>query len=211
MEKLAKLIQHQIKAILDRTKKILDNESRIQNAVSTSKKDRLRRKNQELDEERNKMANRGLTTLDDTKRMNFFFVFGCRPSTGVKANTTMVKDIFDSFIDNADRINFMVLLPNVFGFMNANDASFETATSSKIKIIKLYHKHNVATMTIGLVIVNDDRCENAKPCHKILKQGLKLDRVHTYEDLSISQLEEKFTWVAEMTTGGSSGFSRLQE
>ena len=89
--------------------------------------------------------------LEDAKRMNFLFVYGCRPSTGVKANTTMVKDIFDSFIENADRINFMVLLPDVFNFMNANDASFETATSSKIKILKLYHKHNVATMSIGLV------------------------------------------------------------
>ena len=43
MEKLEKLIQHQIKAILDKTKIILDNESRIKNAISTSKKDRLRR------------------------------------------------------------------------------------------------------------------------------------------------------------------------
>ena len=67
--------------------------------------------------------------LEDAKRMNFLFVYGCRPSTGVKANTTMVKDIFDSFIENADRINFMVLLPNVFSFINANDATFETATS----------------------------------------------------------------------------------
>ena len=30
---------------------------------------------------------------------------------GVKANTTMVKDIFNAFIDKADRVNFMVLLP----------------------------------------------------------------------------------------------------
>ena len=127
----------------------------------------------------------------------------------------MVKDIFDSFIENADRINFMVLLPNVFSFINANDATFETATSSKIKILKLYHKHNVATITIGLVIAHHDEIGHSWPnavlCHKMLKQGLRLDRVHTYEGLCPSQLEEKFTWVVEMTTGGSASFARLQE
>jgi hypothetical protein len=102
------------------------------------------------------MANRGLSGFEDTKQMNFLFLYGCRPSTGVKANTTMVKDIFDSFIQNADRLNFTVLLPDVFTFMDANDASFETAISSKIKIIKLYHKHNVATISIGLVIAHPD-------------------------------------------------------
>ena len=58
-----------------------------------------------------KEANRGLGLFEDTKEMNFSFVYGCRPSTGVKANTTMVKDIYLSFIETADRINFMVLLP----------------------------------------------------------------------------------------------------
>ena len=62
--------------------------------------------------------------------MNFFFVFGCRPSTGVKANTTMVKDIFQAFIDKADRINFMVLLPQSLDDIKGNDALFETAASS---------------------------------------------------------------------------------
>ena len=101
-----------------------------------------------------KLANRGFSELESAKQINFEFIYGCRPSTGVKANTTMVKDIFDSFIENADRINFTVLLPDVFNFMDANDVSFETATSAKIKIIKLYHKHNVATLSIGLVIAH---------------------------------------------------------
>ena len=45
----------------------------------------------------------------------------------------------------------------------------------------------------------------------MLKQGLRLDRVHAYKDLCPSQLEEKFTWVVEMTTGSSPSFARLQE
>ena len=66
---------------------------------------------QELNQELKKEKNRGLTLRDKQGRMNFLFVYGCRPSTGVKANTTMIKDIFEAFIKNADRINFMVLLP----------------------------------------------------------------------------------------------------
>ena len=64
--------------------------------------------------------------------MNFFFIFGCRPSAGVKANTTMVKDILSAFIENKDRVNAMVLLPQVFEFLSSGDATFETASSSRI-------------------------------------------------------------------------------
>ena len=45
----------------------------------------------------------------------------------------------------------MVLLPNALKFMKGNDVSFETANSSRIKTIKLFHKHNIATQSIGLV------------------------------------------------------------
>ena len=58
-----------------------------------------------------KAANRGNTILDEVKRMNFMFIYGCRPSTGVKANTTMVKDIYDAFIENADSLNYTVQIP----------------------------------------------------------------------------------------------------
>ena len=117
----------------------------------------------------------------------------------------MVKDIFDAFIKQADRINFMVLLPDVFSFMDANDVTFETATSSKIKTIKLYYKYNVATQSIGLVIAHDgwiyDTYDNEILCHRMLKHGLKLDRVHTYKGFSMSQVEEKIAWVIEKTRG----------
>jgi hypothetical protein len=170
-----------------------------------------------LREEIDKASNRGLGLFEDIKRMNFFFIFGCRPSTGVKANTTMVKDIFDAFIHNADRINFEVLLPHVFSFMNAKDVSFETASSMKIKTIKLYHKHNVATLSIGLVFAHGEDslyCKwegNKVLCHKMLKLGLKLDRVHICKDFSLSQLEEKVTWVIEKTTGNPLSFAKLKE
>ena len=45
----------------------------------------------------------------------------------------------------------------------------------------------------------------------MLKYGLKVDRVHTYADLSLSQLEEKITWAIETTTGKFHNFAKLQE
>ena len=153
--------------------------------------------------------------LEDKKRMNFFFLFGCRPSTGVKANTTMVKDIFDAFIEKADRINFMVLLPHVFDLISGNDASFETVSSSGIKTIKLFHKHNIVSKSIGLVIANkmvfDDEFDNSPLCRKMIKYGLKLDQVHAFKGLSMSQYEEKITWVIEKTSFGIRNCSQLHE
>ena len=45
----------------------------------------------------------------------------------------------------------------------------------------------------------------------MLKYGLKLDRVHTYVDLSLSQLEEKIMWVVEMTAFGTLNRAQQQE
>ena len=56
------------------------------------------------------------------RKMNFCFVFGARPSVGVKANTDMVKSTMHAFIEHADRINAVTLLPNVFEFLNSSDA-----------------------------------------------------------------------------------------
>ena len=71
MEKLVKLLHYQLKAILNRAEQILNNQSRLQRAIDASKKDRLRRKNQELREEIKKEMNRGLGLFEDIKQMNF--------------------------------------------------------------------------------------------------------------------------------------------
>ena len=127
----------------------------------------------------------------------------------------MVKDIYYAFIENGDRINFTVLLPNAFTYMSGNDVNFEIASSAKIKTIKLYYKHKVVTLSIGLVIAHKNSYgtwsyDNAVHCHKMLKYGLKVDRVHTYYGLSLSHLEEKITWVVEKTTDNPLSFAQLQ-
>ena len=71
MEKLVKLLHYQVKAILNRAEQMLNNQSRLKRAIDASKKDRIRRKNEELREEIKKEANRGLGMLEDASRMNF--------------------------------------------------------------------------------------------------------------------------------------------
>ena len=68
------------------------------------------------------MTNRGNAILDDQKRVNLLLVFGCRPSAGVKANTDMVKNILFAFIESADRINCMTLIPWSLDFIESSDA-----------------------------------------------------------------------------------------
>ena len=127
----------------------------------------------------------------------------------------MVKDILNALIKGADRINFTVLLPQALDQLKGNDASFETASSSKIKTLKLFYKYNIATQSIGLVfahnLVHEEGFKGKEVlCHKMLKYGLKLDRVHTYKDFSLSQLEEKITWIIEKTTGDPLSNAKLK-
>lgn len=83
-------------------KQSLDNQSKFKSAIDAVKKDRLKIQAQELNEEIKRATNRGNTLLEESRRMNFLFIYGCRPSTGVKANTTMVNDIMTALIDSKD-------------------------------------------------------------------------------------------------------------
>ena len=47
IEKLEKMLHYQLKAILNNSKQVLDNQSRLQRAIDSSKKDRVRRQNME--------------------------------------------------------------------------------------------------------------------------------------------------------------------
>ena len=47
IEKLEKMLHYQLKAILNNSKQVLDNQSRLQRAIIASKKDRIKRKNME--------------------------------------------------------------------------------------------------------------------------------------------------------------------
>ena len=53
----------------------------------------MRRLKIEVEEEAKEATRSGNSLVVEVKRMNFVFLYGCNPSMGVKANTTMVKDI----------------------------------------------------------------------------------------------------------------------
>ena len=121
----------------------------------------------------------------------------------------MVKNILLAFIENADRNNAMTLIPWCLDFIDSSDAQFETASSGKIQTLQLFYQYDKVTYSIGLVFyhnqiyggkIDDDlqnRCNSVGPCHQMLKKALKLDQVHTFGNISVSQLVEKFDFVTE--------------
>ena len=108
----------------------LDYERRQRSAIEVGQQERLKRMELEFEEEIKAELARGSAILAEEDEQNFIFLYGCRPSAGVKANTTMVKDILNALINSADRINFTVLLPQALDQLKGSDASFETASSS---------------------------------------------------------------------------------
>ena len=55
--------------------------------------------------------------MDELRKKSFCFIYGCRPSAGVKGNTDMVKNILFALIQNADRINALVLIPKSLEYL----------------------------------------------------------------------------------------------
>ena len=89
----------------------LDDERRQRSAIESGQQERLKRMELELEEDIKAELARGDAILAEAIRQNFIFLYGCKPSAGVKANTTMVKDILKALMQSADRLNYMVLLP----------------------------------------------------------------------------------------------------
>ena len=68
----------------------------------------------------------------------------------------MVKNILNALMQNADRINAMVLIPACFENIIGTDAQFETANSSQIKTLMLFYRHRLVTKSIGLVLYHNE-------------------------------------------------------
>ena len=95
----------------------LDYERRQRSAIDVGQQERLKRMDLELKEEIKSELARGNAIIAEAEEMNFLFLYGCRPSAGVKANTTMVKDILKALMLSADRVNFMVQLPQAMDLL----------------------------------------------------------------------------------------------
>ena len=81
----------------------------------------------------------------------------------------------------------------------------------------LFYKHNLVTHSIGLVLYHNgihftyekldselqdkDKINAVVPCRDMLKKALKLDQVHVFGDISMSQFLEKIDFVIEKANG----------
>ena len=97
---------------------------------------------------------RGNTIAAKVVRENVLLLFGCRPSLGVDAETTMVKDLVKTLISRLDKETLSVTFPKVLNQMLGSHTSFEISVTDSIKPLQMFYKHNIATHKFGLIIVN---------------------------------------------------------
>ena len=74
----------------------------------------------------------GASKASAIKASNFLFVWGCRPSDQVGAETVMVRDIVKMLTKNFDHDTLTVQLPDSFEQLKGEDANFEMVTSNTI-------------------------------------------------------------------------------
>ena len=90
---MVRAINKSVKAVIDKNKQMLDLKQDLSAAIKADIDENKRKQLREMNEINKKIESRGNALLDAVEQMNFFFIYGCRPSSGVKANTTMMKDI----------------------------------------------------------------------------------------------------------------------
>ena len=69
-------------------------------------------------------------------------LFGCQPSTGVNADTTMVFDVSAVFEEMVDPETHSLIFPQALEEITGQDASFEIAQSNTLVPIRLMYEHN---------------------------------------------------------------------
>ena len=84
--------------MIDKNKQTLDLKQDLSAAFKADIDENQKKQWIEINQLKEKIESRGNALLDAVEKMNFFFIYGCRPSTGVKANTTMMKDIHKAFM-----------------------------------------------------------------------------------------------------------------
>ena len=93
----------------------------------------IRREDEDRYESGPKDGARGNTTVHGfAVSENFALVFGCSPSMGVVASTTLIKDVADIFIEKYSRDTFSIDFPDCFNDLKDNDANFEMVTSNTL-------------------------------------------------------------------------------
>ena len=72
-------------------------------------------------------------STEQSDEQNFLFMWGCRPSAGVLANTEMVRDLIQVLETNYDKDRMRMVLPAGLEHLNGKDANFEMVTSNTIQ------------------------------------------------------------------------------
>ena len=80
-------------------------------------------------------------------------IWGCKPNTGVAANSKMVSEICKRFLTYYNRFTMELAFPECLRDLEGEDASFEVVTSQTILPLVLIYSHRVATKTIAVIFL----------------------------------------------------------
>ena len=118
--------------------KRIEQQEQIEKERLESEKKRLEQNS--IEEKKTDDNARGNTEIDKyTGTEKFAFVFGCRPSFAVKADTAMVEDICTVLIKNLNRESMSVIFPDFLNSLIGKDAAFELVASSTLPPLKLFY------------------------------------------------------------------------
>ena len=88
------------------------------------------------------------------KFQNFAFIFGCMPGAGVKADTTMCKDVKEAFMHRFNISKLTLEFPGVLDHLVGKDANFEMVASSTIQPLQLTYTNNIIERSRAVVFVS---------------------------------------------------------
>ena len=136
---------------------------------------------------------------------NFFFIFGCRPSKTVSADTDMVKQLVLTIENRYDKNTLKLEIPESFEYIKATNENLEITASSTIQPLNLFYEDNFVTETIGYIFVNTqskglpyrNAVKRGEHAATLLRDVLEFKTVETFTDLRKAQIIEKMKHLKE--------------
>ena len=92
-------------------------------------------------------------------------MWGCRPSSTVDANTSMVRDLISTFEHRFNPQTLMLNIPEAFEHLKGSDANFEMVTSNTIQSTRMEYNQNIITESRAVIFINTS-CNKTKNLSK---------------------------------------------
>ena len=102
------------------------------------------------------------------KQSNFIFIFGCKPGSGVAAETKTAKDITSFLRRSASYEDDTIKLPGTCSQITSSDAEFEVLTSQTGQTLELQHRGSFAGQMIVYYFFDPAQNEKMQKTREII-------------------------------------------